>query len=276
MFFSKQLNQFIALAKNGSLNQAAESTNVTSSAISQGLILLEKKLGKNILVKKKNKILISDYGMELFNKINPHYESINKILNNLTVPNNEKKIKILIDGFPFYGIHSIINNLLKNKSINIEVECKISNDILYEIKNHHYDIIISPVDIDVDHKSIQKINLKTERLGLVFHKELMKKSMSIEKMMNNEILIQTKSSFEHCTMIEFLKEIKKIGVKFKTLTINELDLLHSLENKTGYSFMTEEYFNNKSNPDLVFKKEPFNFFLNRRAYLLKESNIEIY
>lgn len=214
--------------------------------------------------------------MELFNKINPHYESINKILNNLTVPNNEKKIKILIDGFPFYGIHSIINKLLKNKSINIEVECKISNDILYEIKNHHYDIIISPVDIDVDHKSIQKINLKTERLGLVFHKELMKKSMSIEKMMNNEILIQTKSSFEHCTMIEFLKEIKKIGVKFKTLTINELDLLHSLENKTGYSFMTEEYFNNKSNPDLVFKKEPFNFFLNRRAYLLKESNIEIY
>lgn len=199
--------------------------------------------------------------MELFNKINPHYESINKILNNLTVPNNEKKIKILIDGFPFYGIHSIINKLLKNKSINIEVECKISNDILYEIKNHHYDIIISPVDIDVDHKSIQKINLKTERLGLVFHKELMKKSMSIEKMMNNEILIQTKSSFEHCTMIEFLKEIKKIGVKFKTLTINELDLLHSLENKTGYSFMTEEYFNNKSNPDLVFKKEPFNFFL---------------
>ncbi|EFE51336.1 hypothetical protein PROVRETT_09952 [Providencia rettgeri DSM 1131] len=214
--------------------------------------------------------------MELFNKINPHYESINKILNNLTVPNNEKKIKILIDGFPFYGIHSIINKLLKNKSINIEVECKISNDILYEIKNHHYDIIISPVDIDVDHKSIQKINLKTEILGLVFHKELMKKSMSIEKMMNNEILIQTKSSFEHCTMIEFLKEIKKIGVKFKTLTINELDLLHSLENKTGYSFMTEEYFNNKSNPDLVFKKEPFNFFLNRRAYLLKESNIEIY
>ncbi|WP_272674302.1 MULTISPECIES: hypothetical protein [unclassified Providencia] len=214
--------------------------------------------------------------MELFNKINPHYESINKILNNLTEPNNGKKIKILIDGFPFYGIHSIINNLLKNKSINIEVECKISNDILYEIKNHHYDIIISPVDIDVDHKSIQKINLKTERLGLVFHKELMKKSMSIEKMMNNEILIQTKSSFEHCTMIEFLKEIKKIGVKFKTLTINELDLLHSLENKTGYSFMTEEYFNNKSNPDLVFKKEPFNFFLNRRAYLLKESNIEIY
>ncbi|MEX5989805.1 hypothetical protein [Providencia hangzhouensis] len=214
--------------------------------------------------------------MELFNKINPHYESINKILNNLTVPNNEKKIKILIDGFPFYGIHSIINNLLKNKSINIEVECKISNDILYEIKNHHYDIIISPVDIDVDHKSIQKINLKTERLGLVFHKELMKKSMSIEKMMNNEIVIQTKSSFEHCTMIEFLKEIKKIGVKFKTLTINELDLLHSLENKTGYSFITEEYFNNKSNPDLVFKKEPFNFFLNRRAYLLKESNIEIY
>ncbi|MEX6220362.1 LysR family transcriptional regulator [Providencia hangzhouensis] len=54
MFFSKQLNQFIALAKNGSLNQAAESTNVTSSAISQGLILLEK-LGKNILVKKKIK-----------------------------------------------------------------------------------------------------------------------------------------------------------------------------------------------------------------------------
>ncbi|UPS62921.1 hypothetical protein [Providencia rettgeri] len=214
--------------------------------------------------------------MELFNKINPHYESINKILNNLTVPNNEKKIKILIDGFPFYGIHSIINNLLKNKSISIEVECKISNDILYEIKNHHYDIIISPVDIDVNHKSIQKINLKTEILGLVFHKELMKKSMSVEKMMSNEILIQTKSSFEHCTMIEFLKEIKKIGINFKTLTINELDLLHSLENKTGYSFMTEEYFNKKSNPDLVFKKEPFNFFLNRRAYLLKESNIEIY
>lgn len=165
---------------------------------------------------------------------------------------------------------------MKNKSISIEVECKISNDILYEIKNHHYDIIISPVDIDVDHKSIQKINLKTEILGLVFHKELMKKSMSVEKMMSNEILIQTKSSFEHCTMIEFLKEIKKIGINFKTLTINELDLLHSLENKTGYSFMTEEHFNKKSNPDLVFKKEPFNFFLNRRAYLLKESNIEIY
>lgn len=53
MLFSKQLNQFIAFAKNGSLHQAAESINVTPSAISQGLFSLEKKLGKNILIKKK-------------------------------------------------------------------------------------------------------------------------------------------------------------------------------------------------------------------------------
>lgn len=165
---------------------------------------------------------------------------------------------------------------MRSKNISIEVECNISNDIVYEIKNHHYDIIISPIDIDIDQQSIKKINFKTESLGLVFHKDLMRKSMSIETMMNNEMLIQTKPSFEHCMMIKFLKEIKKIGINFKTLTINELDLFHSLENKTGYSFTTEEYFNNKSNHNLVFKKEPFNFFLHRRAYLLKESDIDIY
>lgn len=41
--------------------------------------------------------------MELFNKINPHYESINKILNNLTVPNNEKKLKFLLMDFHSMG-----------------------------------------------------------------------------------------------------------------------------------------------------------------------------
>lgn len=217
--------------------------------------------------------------MELFHKIKPHYEAINNILDDLSPSKHERKIRILIDGFPFPRGNEILKNFLSNEKIIAEVDYGTSKDILYEIKNMHYDIIISPIDINTNGENIQKISLKTESVGLVIHKDLVKNNITIEKAMNQNLFIHTKASLEHCMMKSLIKKLKQNGINCKTTSINESELFYILNDKIGYSFFSEEYFEKHQNlnSDLIFMKKPFNLFLNRKAYFLKDSHhMDIY
>lgn len=269
MFFSKQLTQLIALSENESLSKAAEAINVTPSAISQGLTSLEKGLGKRLLVK-KNKIHLSNDGLDLVRKVYPHYKAINEIALEFSEKNTCKK-KVLTDGFPFTNVYSTLNKYgIKAGIETLDITCDISHDILYDIKNKHYDIIISPNNIDVINTSVKKINLASEKIGFVIHRDLLSVNIKIEAIMNKKPLIHTDVSFNHVIMKNLLKKLKKNGVICKTISINEIEIFHFLKDKIGYSFVSEEFFNkfSGSNSDLIFLHNKFNLYLNRKIYFL--------
>lgn len=141
---------------------------------------------------------------------------------------------------------------------------------MHDIKNKHYDIIISPNNIDVINTSVKKINLASEKIGFVIHRDLLSLNIKIEAIMNKKPLIHTDVSFNHVLMKNLLKKLKKNGVICKTISINEIELFHFLKNKIGYSFVSEEFFNkfSGSNSDLIFLHNKFNIYLNRKIYFL--------
>ncbi|WP_392435871.1 LysR family transcriptional regulator (plasmid) [Yersinia sp. HM-2024] len=269
MFFSKRLVQLIALSENESLSGAAEAINITPSAISQGLTSLEKEFGRRLLIK-KNKIHLSNYGLDLVRKIHPHYKAINEIVLEFSEKTTINK-KVLTDGFPFTNVYSTLNKHgIKTNIENLDITCDISHDILHDIKNKHYDIIISPNNIDVINTNVKKINLASEKIGIAIHEALLSKNISIESVMNKKPLIHTDNSLNHVLMINLLKKLKKNGVFCKTISINEIELFHFLKNKIGYSFVSEEFFNkfSGSNSGLIFLHSKFNLYLNRKIYFL--------
>lgn len=62
MFFSKKINQFFAVAINQSLVKAAEKINVTPSALRHGINELEKKLGKSLVKRTKEGMILTPAG----------------------------------------------------------------------------------------------------------------------------------------------------------------------------------------------------------------------
>ncbi|MBJ2097434.1 MULTISPECIES: LysR family transcriptional regulator [Serratia] len=58
--FSRKAKYFMELAKNNSLNDAANSIYITPSAMSQGLSSFEKNMGHKLLEKKKQITIIQE------------------------------------------------------------------------------------------------------------------------------------------------------------------------------------------------------------------------
>ncbi|QBX68328.1 LysR family transcriptional regulator [Serratia quinivorans] len=262
MLFSKKLHQFISLAKNNSIHQAAKEINITPSAVSQGLFSLEKKLGTQLLIRKNNRVTLSRDGIDLFNKIIPHVEAINTIVNKSISFNNTGKFKVLTDGFPLNDINKLFNSLNKNAGIKkIDIEYNLSTGIEREINNNIYDMIISPSNIELKNNNIIKASLKTETIGLVISKDLIRNS-NIEKIISKSYFIQTPTFFKHIETEKIINKLELKGIKMNMLLINEMNIFPLLESNKGYSFFSESYFckNNHHHNNLIFLTDPFVFF----------------
>lgn len=211
--------------------------------------------------------------MELFDLIKPHYDSINKTIENIKCTKEKKTISVLIDGFPY--LHSI--KLQEKIDSKVNIECKTSNDIYNDLINKNYSLIISPLDIHFDNKEVLKISLEREKIGIIAHKDICVDTYKANTIMNNHTLIHTASSLEHIVMKRLIKSMASNGINIQSIATNEIGLLYMLKDKVGYSIISECFFLKNSDimKDLIFMVEPFNLSLNRKAYLLKE-NIHLF
>lgn len=153
------------------------------------------------------------------------------------------------------------------------MECKTSKNIIHDLISKKYSLIISPLDISVEHEQIVKKTLKKEKIGIVAHKDLISDKHKIDVMMNNSNMLHTTSSLEHKVMRSLIKKMISSGINIKTVATNEIGLLYMLKDKAGYSIISECFFKKNKDimKDLVFIKEPFNLSLTRKAYFLKDN-----
>ncbi|WP_426577550.1 helix-turn-helix domain-containing protein [Xenorhabdus stockiae] len=79
MFISKDLVNFIVVAKNKSINKATKELFITESPISRSLKKLEFSLGVKLFVRKNQGLILTEEGECLYNKVIFLYEQLKDI-----------------------------------------------------------------------------------------------------------------------------------------------------------------------------------------------------
>lgn len=276
MIFSKKMVQFIAVAKHGSIIKASSELNSTPSAISQGVNNLESIVGRKLLFKTRSGMSLTDAGKCFYTQIKSYYDEANKIFENIKA-HSDKNLCIKIDGFHYpqiqYNLHEF---LMENENIIINILCDIVTDIQGELIIGESDIIISPLNLDVTDSRIQKISLPSERLGVFLNKKVIDKYKgNINKALQNEKFIHIQSVLRHSAITSIINKLKSYRLTKKIMIMNEINTLHLLSKGIGFTLSTESFahFHSNKNDQLFFVEKPFgqDFFLNRKAYFLKDS-----
>jgi LysR family transcriptional regulator, glycine cleavage system transcriptional activator len=70
------IKAFDAVARNGSLSKAAKELNVSSSAVSQQIVLLEDWMGIKLLNRSSNKTSLSEAGLKFSEKVNIYFDNL--------------------------------------------------------------------------------------------------------------------------------------------------------------------------------------------------------
>ncbi|WP_261640802.1 LysR family transcriptional regulator [Erwinia mallotivora] len=93
MFVSSNLKCFIVLAKEKSLKKASEILFVTSSPISRRIKLFEDELGYKLFSRTDHDFTLTKKGLELYEKIMPHYMKISEIEASFSQKTNSLNLK---------------------------------------------------------------------------------------------------------------------------------------------------------------------------------------
>ncbi|MDX7990065.1 LysR family transcriptional regulator [Xenorhabdus sp. psl] len=81
VFISKELLNFIAVAKNKSINKATQERFITQSPICRSLKKLEFSLGVKLFERKSQGLILTKEGENLYNKVSKIHEQLKKIEN---------------------------------------------------------------------------------------------------------------------------------------------------------------------------------------------------
>lgn len=115
MFVSSNLKCFIVLAKEKSLKKASEILFVTSSPISRRIKLFEDELGYKLFSRTDHDFTLTKKGLELYEKIMPHYMKISEIEPSFSQKTNSLNLKrSLMIGVENLN-HFLFNILIKKR-----------------------------------------------------------------------------------------------------------------------------------------------------------------
>ncbi|WP_109882281.1 LysR family transcriptional regulator [Morganella morganii] len=278
MFISRQLKQFIAIAENISLTNAAEQLNLTPSALSHGIRELESKTGISLIKRSGQKVSLTTAGTHLYNDLLPYYLQMKNIEDKLSErKGNRISVNVKINGLYCSLIRGKILKFCKERhNIDLSLTSEEQIDIEKEILSKNTDIVISSAIIP-DNKNIRYIKLPQEEAGLLVHNDLLSKFGSIQELIKHERLIQKENEVESEIFNTFLKIFfNKNGHCNITRISDACDIPEFISSAAGYSLIAG---NNKFIPDMKRKNcsfislaLPYRMTINRRVYFREQCN----
>lgn len=279
MIFSKKINQFFAIVTAQSLVKAAEKINVTPSALRHGLNELESQVGKSLLKRSKQGMVLTPAGKMLYDKLYPYYEKIKNIEKQFTEKSGNKiPLNIKLDGFHYPDLkNKILSIKMKNSHYDISLTESIIDDIENELTDTQFDLVISSLDFAYINTHIQSINLCTQKIGLLSHKDLLNKHKNMHLFFEKETLIQRTNTLQNPIFLSILNKLKEHDYRYHTLGLTEMsDVLHFVNEGAGYCFIPEnsDFISSITNKNIHYLRSPFPFdiFLHQKVYFKKENN----
>ena len=192
---------FYEVANSGNITHASQKLNISQPAISKSIKNLEAQLGGELFVRTQKGVVLTEEG-KIF------YNHIKSAINNITNAENEFSNLINLNtGSIRIGVSTTITEkyllpYLKKfhklyPNITIHMYTDISNELLDKLKNGNIDLAIVHV-IDKDYGNDIDIN-KIKKIHSCFvvnesYKKLIGNPISIKKLANYPIILQTKGS----------------------------------------------------------------------------------
>lgn len=110
----RELRYFLAVAREGNITRAAESLHIAQPSLSKQLMELEKKLGKQLLVRGKRKITLTEEGVLLRKRAEEIVELLEKTEHEISYDPEETMGDIYIGGSSSESVLSAAAELRKN------------------------------------------------------------------------------------------------------------------------------------------------------------------
>ncbi|QIU88437.1 helix-turn-helix domain-containing protein [Yokenella regensburgei] len=276
--FTRQIHQFIALAKAGSFIQAAHDISLTPSALSHGIRDLEKQLGKKLIIRTKLGSSLTKAGVHFYNEVLPLYEKGLEVLK--TTKRNNKKITISIDGF-YYGIWSDkLQNLLNKYGDGIEICCNEASDKFECLINESCDIILSTFNniSPLPTTEVTKICLPMNETGFIVSSAVKGKYKNNMQILKGEVIFQRASILSLPEFNKLNELLIKNSIKCTFIGLPDFaDVCGAVAMGFGVSLTTKDILLHPilERLDLEFIKNPFPFeYRINRVLYLKSSRVD--
>lgn len=280
MFFSRQIRQFIAVARAGSFTRAADHIAVTPSALSHGIHELEQRLGKKLILRKKYGSSLTSYGKELYNEIAPLYDKSVDIFNKTTneVPNIVISVDVLLNPL----LPRKLDVLFKKFGNRIEIKQGKSFSPLQEILDDHCDILLDvSYGLNVQTPAtVFRMALPPEKLVIVASNNILEKYKDPITMLKKENIFQRNVALNHTVFQKIKNHMAEMSITGRFIGLPDIyDVIGALSFDMGIALVSKNAINHP-----VFSKTNLNFIdvpneldctINRGIYFKKERYNEL-
>ena len=236
---------FYAVANNESISKASNELLISQPAVTQSIQSLENQLGVTLFIRTKKGSILTEEGKELYNYIK---EGINYFINGENKIKQLKKLEvgtIRIGASTSITEHYLMPYITKFHKIYPNIEIKIVNNLtdnlLKQLRNGTIDIVIGgEVNYAKDLKfyeieEIEDIFISNEKLEL-----------SIEKILEKNIIIQFNPSITRTNFDKFIKENNLSFSPYMEVVSHRL-VTEFVKNSMGIGVATKQYINKELN-----------------------------
>lgn len=167
MLYEKKLETFLAAAKSGSFNKAAEKLYLTHTAVMKQIGQLEQELGVRLFERNSHGLVLTKAGMCLMEELPEYFNVSQKIESRIRKAGEEQRYVIRIGVSFLYPGHDFMDLWQKTAGEDRKFELQmipISNDHRrYEGLNREYDVLAGPYNAEQKEKEL--LFLKTGEYG---------------------------------------------------------------------------------------------------------------
>ncbi|MDG2959483.1 LysR family transcriptional regulator [Bisgaard Taxon 10/6] len=152
----KRIHCFVAIANLGNFNDAAKELNLTPSAVSQNLKLLEEELGVTLIKRTTRSLLLTDAGQYFYQNVQNILAELDNLYSNAGTYNKEPKGELTITCPVAFGCSQLAPLIYEfsERYQHINVNIKLS-DSLVNLNEEDYDIALRIVSMPPDNFSLR-------------------------------------------------------------------------------------------------------------------------
>lgn len=228
---------FVIVANEHSMEKASTVLNLTPSAVTKNIKLLEKTLKIKLFKKIDSNLLLTDLGKELYKQLkNPIHDLI-------YIDNKFSDVKTINVGSHSYLFNKFFNNCtnqftLEYPKVNLNFNDFETNEMLQALSNKELDIVFSKKVSDLNLPNLKFIKLGYLNDIFIVNKDsdLSGKVLNINDL-KNEIIYTPKSYSQSLNRLISIFDIQQLNLKCS----NYENILETVNASHSIGFVTKEY-----------------------------------
>ena len=251
----RTLQYFLAVTKEENITRAAQSLHISQPYLSKQLMDLENELGKQLLIRGKRKITLTEDGILLRKRAEEIISLIEKTENDLNSNNSQIRGEITIGGNPTNTVLKAAAKLRQQyKDVHFQFYSSDATDVQERLEHGSIDfaILLQPIDIT----EYNVLNLpETSYWGLFMKSNdplAKKETIKKEDIQNIPLIFHRRAGLQNLITDWAKTDINNLNIAATYNVING-SCTKFLNTNLGYFLTTRDLLENKLEPDYCFK-----------------------